>query len=541
MSEFSLITGLIEFKPTGVTELDETIKYVAAGLKDLGKSFGSLNMGGIGAAFGEAKEHLSHMLEMGKSLGLDVIGGLESAFTSAAPQLAQILAVPIVGEIAAGVAAVIALAAAGAGLEREHSRFDTLTGGDKQTTELFEGLNKDFKGTDIDVGGLKSTSKEMMAAGMSVEEVGERLKSLGNVSLFTGKSVQGMQSAMERMEMTGKVGTHTLRAFGLGFEQEMAKARGISLATLREQASSGMLHASDFKAEVDRQGGAGGKGDQIRNAELNDVFGQLAKMGHNLIEPFEKLGLFVIKTLNLGGALGVVNSIINVFGSAIEGIIVALTPVGELIGSALAPIWSILSGALTLIAQMFIEVGTTIGWLLDQLAEFTTAMKAAVDSLNKIGPGNIKDFSKEDIAGRHEDEKQQSYFNKLITNVHDDTPLQHYRNALQKELHMTGISQGFDHRTLDQLEEAVAKRHTQGNDNKENDMQGGGSMTSFSGLWDKIQEAAMKQNETDKNTAATDKNTEAVEEQTKAIQRLVDSPGGAYSTPMKPTAQWIRK
>lgn len=489
MAEASLFDALIGFKPTGVQELDETMKYVQNKLGELGKSFGGLNMHGIGGAFGEAKEHLSQMLEMGKSFGLNVTEGLSSAFTSIAPQLASILSVPIVGEIAAGVAAVIALAAAGAGKEREHSRMDTLTGGEKQTTELFEGIQQNFGGTDVNVGQMQGMTKEMLAAGMSVEAINNRLKALGNVSLATGASVGGMQKALERMEATGKVNDRTLRSFGLGFEQEMAKARGISLATLREQAHGGQLHAKDVAAEVSRQGGEGGKGDTIRNAELNDVFGQLARMGHNLIEPFEKLGYFVIKTLNLGGALGVVNSIINVFGSAIGGVIAALTPIGELIGSVLSPIWTILSGVFEVVGTALELFGSAIGELLSPLKDIANCITAAIKTItNEVMPSApLSSFSEEDKKESHRQEA--SWVSYGAGDIGDK-----YKRSLQLALNEGFVARGFDYRSLDELEKAVAEKKDSGEDKTSEATTGGGSMTSLTGLWDKIQEAAMKDN-----------------------------------------------
>ena len=522
--DFTLLSGLIEFKATGVPEIDNAVKHVNDSLKGLGSALGGLNLSGIGSAFGTASGHLAKMLDMGKSLGLNITEGLTSAFTSVAPQLATILATPIVGQIAAGVTAALALVAMGIGRDREHSKFDTLTGGREQTEKMMEDIKKNFLGTDVDVEQMKGMTKEMLAAGMSVEDITSRLKSLGNVSLATGSSVGGMQKALECMEATGKISNRTLMAFGLGFELEMAKHRGVSMSTLRAQASSGILKASDIKAEVDRQGAEGSKGDQIRIAELNDVMGQLARMSEAILNPFKKLGEFLIHALNLGGALGVVNSIIGVFGSAVKGVIAALEPVAVVISAVLEPIWITLAAGFTLVGDVLKHFGELIGWLLDPLVDLVNIVKWSID---KLAGDNRKlaSFTEDEKKEAHKEEASWGGVGKLG---------REYVQSLQDAAGYSAFDRATNFESMDELEKKVAKHKEEGHKAEEEGTQGGGTI-SISGMWEKIQDAALKQNTDQAQLEEAKKANEHLE----AIKRSVEhGPFKAHGD--KTIPKWIR-
>jgi hypothetical protein len=275
---FGVAEAFIQFgiTPGSLEAVENKAKSTLAKLSKEKANIGldAKNVGaGLSEAFSGVKEKLGGIVGSamkGADLG-GFFGELTSGITSLAPMFGEILAIPFLGEIAAGVAAMIATIPAGISRETHLTRLGIQTGSPGRAKALASGLHETFTGSGVEA--PERVAAEMASKGKSPEEIVAQMKKLGNISLGTGDNLEGMADAMARVEITGRVTSRTLWSMK-GVTEQLARDYGVGTERIKEMADQGLVRIPQLQRAIDKLGGAGGHYGQAMKTMQNTTAGQ---------------------------------------------------------------------------------------------------------------------------------------------------------------------------------------------------------------------------------------------------------------------------
>jgi tape measure domain-containing protein len=350
----SLAAGYVEFSSVGSKSVFGAVDSIMAKMNSLAHSSDAM-----GPAFG--------------SLAKKVVSNFGDSFI---PGISSVISTGI-GSAMAGIGTVIAAAigavVAAAPAEKMRAEFTQLTGSASKANDIISGLKSTFRGTDIGTEQWSKAARDMAASGLATEEIIKRLKQLGNLSLATGDSLEGMAKAYERAEITGEVSMRTLMAMPPVAEQ-LAKDFGVTEAALADMASKGQVGLSDLNKALENVAGSNTAIGGMIDAQKNTMIGQWDSLVGNISGIFVELGTQIATAFDvkdilgvLAGVFGLVKDIVSFFGE--------LVPLAEIFGFAmkvvLVPIRWIIDGIRAIInglkdavkyAKSFLDPLGLFGW-----------------------------------------------------------------------------------------------------------------------------------------------------------------------------------
>ena len=266
---FGLAEGYVELSAKGFKGTETAIGSVTAKLRELTK----VDLGGIGKAADGVTGHFQSMLS---PLGL-VSQGLAALGLSI------------------GLGGMVAMAAE---TQRTKATLDQLTGSAQKTDDMMARLKKQFSGTTIDRAQYMAVAQDMLAEGKSSEFVLETTRKLGNISLATGESLEGMARAYDKAETSGKVSMRTLMAMQ-PVVTELGRMYGLSEEQVVQYAESGRIGITQLQAAIDNLGGEQGKFGNMMAAQQQTLAGQWDILKGNITGSLGEIGLSIIQTFDL--------------------------------------------------------------------------------------------------------------------------------------------------------------------------------------------------------------------------------------------------
>ena len=220
---------------------------------------------------------------VGFTFGNAVLAGITSILTSAA--VLRIL------DKAVGVAKDFLQNAFVSGIETEKQgiAFRVLLGDPEKAKNLFKQINELAVKSPFNVSELREITKRLLGYGISLEEVAEVTKMLGDVTAGTGGDLKLLAKAYGQVKTLGKVYAEELNQFaeqGVALRELLAKNRGITVAELVRGMDTGKITITfeEFKKVFN---------DLYKSKFFNLMAEQADTLGgriENLRETFELLG-----------------------------------------------------------------------------------------------------------------------------------------------------------------------------------------------------------------------------------------------------------
>ncbi len=191
-----------------------------------------------------------------------------------------------------------------ADLEKTKIGFDQLTRSAETTDALLGTLKRQFVGSGISGEQYKAAAKEMLALGVSAEEIPSKLKALGNISAATGEPLEAMASAMRRVEITGRVTSRTIMMMGPSIQNMLSRMYPALGENLAAAADTGQLGIEQLRAAIDNLGGDTGMYANALEANQQSMSGQWEILKSNVATAATEIGDWIIRAFDLKEVTG---------------------------------------------------------------------------------------------------------------------------------------------------------------------------------------------------------------------------------------------
>ena len=289
--------------------------------------------------------------------------------------------------------------------------FTTMLGDADQAKALLQELSDFAKTTPFELQGIRESAKQLLAMGVSAEEMIPTLKALWDVSA-------GLSVPMERLALNygqvltqGKLTGKELKDFTTAWVpllDELSKNLGKSKTEIQDMVSAGKISAKDMVDAFDSMTSAGGRFADLMEAQSQTLSGQWSNLQDTLAGIGEQIGLAVIpmftdmvqtvattwEELNNMGGQGItagefIAKAIAVVVEGIRGLILIIQTVGKVFGSVIgncrtisSSFWKDLSATLNNLVtnskQIFSAFGNNIKvWI-------AKGVQGAIDKLNGL-------------------------------------------------------------------------------------------------------------------------------------------------------------
>jgi tape measure domain-containing protein len=193
-----------------------------------------------------------------------------------------------------------ALVTAGADMEATRLRYEVFTGSAKKAGEAIDVVAKLATKTPFAKTELLEYGQQLLGAGLSTDQMGQKLTTLGNISSATGKNLGELTSLYVKNRGNGIIQGEDLNQLADAKIplQDFAKLLGTNVQGLRKMASQGKVSFADLDAYFEKLGGTQGKWGKLNErmsntlvgkwSNLKDTIGQMMSDNGEATVPFAK-------------------------------------------------------------------------------------------------------------------------------------------------------------------------------------------------------------------------------------------------------------
>lgn len=188
--------------------------------------------------------------------------------------LSRSVTLPLVGLGAAGLKAA-------SEMETLETSFVSLAGGVKEAGDLMDRLNKFTASTPFQLENVANAARGLIASGVGVDEVGQKLQFLGDIAATTGKPIEQISSIFAKVNAKGKVELENLNSLadaGVPIFEKLAEATGLPASEL----GAGAVTVEQFNATLQNMAAEGGFAAGAMNRLSQTASGKLSTALDNL-------------------------------------------------------------------------------------------------------------------------------------------------------------------------------------------------------------------------------------------------------------------
>lgn len=334
----------------GLKHADSTLKSFAH------QATGSTTGAGKSGIFGNISKNFSEMFVNRASanpLG-GLVGGLMRGASAAIPVLAGVAVAGglMWGALSAGKESEIAL-----------TRLKTVTGNAAEARNIYKNMLDFASHTPMEMTQIMPAATQLLAVGMSADNLRDKLRMIGDVSSGSGKNFNELTSIMAKNFSTGLVQTEDLNQLTdaripiLKVLGEMYNKNG---QQIRDMASKGQIHYSDLEKAFDKMTSKGGIFFGAMESQSKTVDGLLSTLRDSINQAFvamsgvmEPEGKTTMWTY-IGEIMGKIG---KGFGDLVTNMSPFLTDLGTVFGGVLKLIYNIWNVASTMLTPIFYYVG----------------------------------------------------------------------------------------------------------------------------------------------------------------------------------------
>lgn len=245
-------------------------------------------------------------------------------------------------------------------LEVTSKSFEVLIGNADRANALFAQLYQYAKATPFEFSEVASAARTLLGYGVSVENVSDRLRRLGDAAGATGGNLDLITRAYAQMVGRGKVTGDNLRQLSENFvnlREELSKVSGVAMPDLDKAVENGQISIEELDAALNMATDAGGRFYKGTDILSKTVSGRMATLKDQVKEfAMNLVGVF-INTDPAKGPLGLSvqpGGLFDRFSQMIPRLISFLErlgPVAMQVGSAIA----FLSRQVSTVASFFLN------------------------------------------------------------------------------------------------------------------------------------------------------------------------------------------
>ena len=229
-------------------------------------------------------------------------------------------------------------------LEQAKNAFTTMLWSSKQAETMLQNLSDFAAKTPFELPEVRQNAKQLLAMGVSAENVIPTLKALWDVASWTGADMSRLAMNYGQVITQGKLTSRELKDFlvnGVPILDELAKNAGKSKEEIQNMISSGQISANDVTRAFETMTSEGGKFADMMATQSSTLSGQWSNFQDQLSQIGEKIWVWLLD--NLKGEVGQMGEIIesqsdNIINSA-DAIYDSVFTVWDAIKEVLTTVW----------------------------------------------------------------------------------------------------------------------------------------------------------------------------------------------------------
>lgn len=177
-------------------------------------------------------------------------------------------------------------------LEQANIAFTTMLGSEEKAIAMLQDLSEFAKKTPFELTDVRQNAKQLLAMGVSAENIIPTLKALGDAAAGTGADMTRLAMNYGQVITQGHLTGRELRDFlvnGIPLLDELAKNAGKSKEEIQNMISAGEISANDVTKAFETMTSAGGRFEDLMYKQSSTLTGlwsnfqdQLAQMGERI-------------------------------------------------------------------------------------------------------------------------------------------------------------------------------------------------------------------------------------------------------------------
>lgn len=202
--------------------------------------------------------------------------------------------------------------------------FKTMLGSEEKATELMSQLVRTAAITPFDLQGVANGAKQLLAYGVSADEVNQRLIQLGDIAAGLSIPLNDLVYLYGTTLTQGRMFTQDLRQFqgrGIPIADELAKQFGVAKDKVGELVTAGKVGSKEFIAAIDAMTGPGSKFGGLMEAQSATISGQISNIEDAIDTMLNEIGK---------SSEGLINTTLDVTSSLVENWQTVLAVLGDI-------------------------------------------------------------------------------------------------------------------------------------------------------------------------------------------------------------------
>ena len=240
-------------------------------------------------------------------------------------------------------------------LEQAKNAFTTMLWSAEQAETMLQNLSDFAAKTPFELPEVRQNAKQLLAMGVSAENIVPTMKALGDVASWTGADMSRLAMNYGQVITQGKLTSRELKDFqvnGVPILDELAKNAGKSKEEIQNMISSGQISANDVTRAFETMTSEGGKFADMMATQSSTLSGQWSNFQDQLSQIGEKIWVWLLD--NLKGEVGQMGEIIeaqsdNIINSA------------DAIYDSIFTVWDAIKEVLTTVRGFFGSVFEGLG------------------------------------------------------------------------------------------------------------------------------------------------------------------------------------
>ena len=181
----------------------------------------------------------------------------------------------------------------GSSIEMYSKQFEVLTGNVTLAQATISNLRNFAAKTPLSFSDLTDVSVQLMGAGVKSDELMNKLKMLGDVSMGNSDKLQSMANAYSKVKSTGKASLEYLNIFmerGVPIVQEMAKNYNITTKEMFKMISAGKVGLPEVEGALKSLTSEGGLFNNMMEKTSETLTGKISTFKDNITAAFADFG-----------------------------------------------------------------------------------------------------------------------------------------------------------------------------------------------------------------------------------------------------------
>jgi|TARA_R100001530_G_scaffold62534_4_gene45039 tape measure domain-containing protein len=263
--------------------------------------------------------------------GVDKFSGTFAKANKSIKMLTKVAAIAAVG-----VASIFAVSIKRAAeFEATTVAFTTMLGSAATATKLLNDLANFAKKTPFTLQGIEKASTQLLAVGLTAEEILPALNSLGNIAAGTNVPISQLAKALGDVRAKGKLSGEEIRQFtnaGVNLREELSKLLGVGTAEISKLSEAGKIGFEEVRQALENLSSEGGRFFNLMQKKSKTAIGQFSNLQDELELIARDIGKELLPTVN--EALTAIISTITENKEEIVGFLGAIAKIGGVILSA---------------------------------------------------------------------------------------------------------------------------------------------------------------------------------------------------------------